>query len=317
MSEPQPRPAFPPPASISPEAQAVLAASFGFEPGSHPADGDLEGWQRWVEASDEPLRRMFGRFSLGDDVLRRTEFELDGVTTHVLHPAGVPDDAPIVVELHGGGLILCGGELAWKMTALRASERQAITWVPDYRMPPEHRYPAALDDCLAVYRRTLAERDPRRIALSGASAGGNLAAAMLLRAKDEGLPLPAAVILMTPELDLTESGDTFATLLGIDHLGLLAPVNRLYADGHDLAHPYLSPLFGDLTGFPPTFLQSGTRDLYLSNTVRMHRKLLDAGVPVELRVMEAAPHGGFGGRTPEDRAIADDMLAFLAEHLAS
>ncbi|GAA1110802.1 hypothetical protein GCM10009668_34540 [Nocardioides dubius] len=313
---PEPRPQFPPPSSISAEAQAVLAVSGGFALQPHPALDDIAGWERWVEASDGPLTKMLGGYQLSDDVMRRTEFEIDGVTTHVLHPVGVPDDAPVVVELHGGGLILCGGELSWKITAARAAERQAITWVPDYRMPPHHRFPVALDDCLAVYRRALAERDPSRIAVSGASAGGNLAAALMLRAKDDGLPLPAALILMTPELDLTESGDTFATLLGIDQLGLLAAVNELYADGQDLTHPYLSPLFGDVTGFPPTFLQSGTRDLYLSNTVRMHRKLLDAGVPVELRVMEAGLHGGFGGRTPEDRVINADMLAFLAEHLA-
>lgn len=314
---PDHRPSFPPPTSISPEAQQVLAAPFGFTPAPHPAPDDIAGWQRWVADNDEPVRRMYSATPWDDEVMRRTEQVIDGVHTYVLHPAGVPDDAPVVIELHGGGLILCGGEIAWRMSTQRASRRKAITWVPDYRMPPVHRYPAALDDCVAVYRHALTVRSPERIAVSGASAGGNLAAALTLRAHDENLPRPSALLLMTPELDLTESGDTFSTLLGVDHLGLLAPVNRLYADGHDLTHPYLSPLFGDVSGFPPTFLQSGTRDLYLSNTVRMHRKLLDAGVPVELRIMEAGLHGGFGGRTPEDHVIANDMLAFLDRHLAT
>jgi epsilon-lactone hydrolase len=86
--------------------------------------------------------------------------------------------------------------------------------------------------------------------------------------------MPAALVPLTPEVDLTESGDSFQTNVGIDTLPPLLATNRLYANGHDLAHPYLSPLFGDLTGLPPTFLQTGTRDLSLSNTVRMHRRLL-------------------------------------------
>jgi epsilon-lactone hydrolase len=94
----------------------------------------------------------------------------------------------------------------------------------------------------------------------------------------------------------------------------------LYADGHDLTDPYLSPLFGDFTkGFPPTFLQSGTRDLLLSDTVRMHRKLLQAGVTADLHVWEAMPHGGFGGifgqPTPEDQEMSETFVKFVDRHL--
>jgi monoterpene epsilon-lactone hydrolase len=88
----------------------------------------------------------------------------------------------------------------------------------------------------------------------------------------------------------------------------------LYAQGHDLRDPYLSPLFGDLSGFPPTFLQTGTRDLFLSNTVRMHRALRDAGVDAELHVWEAMPHGGFFG-APEDDEIGVEVRRFLEKHL--
>jgi acetyl esterase/lipase len=88
----------------------------------------------------------------------------------------------------------------------------------------------------------------------------------------------------------------------------------LYAQGHDLRDPYLSPLFGDLSGFPPTFLQTGTRDLFLSNTVRMHRALRDAGVDAELHVWEAMPHGGFFG-APEDDEIGVEVRRFLDKHL--
>jgi acetyl esterase/lipase len=181
-------------------------------------------------------------------------------------------------------------------------------------MPPDHPYPAALDDCIAAYRALLDQFDAAHIVVGGASAGGNLAAALGLRARDEGLPAPAGLVLLTPEVDLTESGDSFETNR---HLDVVLPqglpgANRLYAGGHDLADPYLSPLFGDFTrGYPPTFLQAGTRDLFLSNTVRMHRALLKAGIPVELHIFEGMPHGGFGG-SPEDEELDLAVQNFVA-----
>jgi acetyl esterase/lipase len=238
-----------------------------------------------------------------------------GIRVDVVTPDAVDADDRVVLEIHGGALISFGGALCTTMTRLAVGRLPLTTWGPDYRMPPDHPYPAALDDCLAAYRALLGERRPDRIVLSGTSAGGNLAAALVLRARDEGLPLPAAVVLGTPEVDLTESGDSFVTNLGLDpRLRPLMPVNLLYADGHDLAHPYLSPLFGDLRGFPPTILTTGTRDLFLSNTVRMHRALRRAGATADLHVLEAAPHGGFFGMAPEDAEITDEIRQFVDRH---
>lgn len=192
----------------------------------------------------------------------------------------------------------------------------AVTWAVDYRMPPDHPYPAPLDDCVAVYRALLRDHRPEDVVVGGASAGGNLAAALILRARDEGLPLPAAAVLLTPELDLTESGDSFRTNMGVDNVlsRSLMPANLLYAAGHDLAHPYLSPLFGDFSkGFPPTFVSAGTRDLFLSNAVRMHRALRSAGIEAELHVIEAAPHGGFFG-APEDAELDREARRFVDAH---
>jgi acetyl esterase/lipase len=139
---------------------------------------------------------------------------------------------------------------------------------------------------------------------------------MLLRAKTEGLPMPGGLVLLSPEVDLTESGDSFAVNAGVDVMlpGSLMANNRLYAGGADLASPYLSPLFGHLAGFPPTILLTGTRDLFLSNTVRMHRRLLAAHVEAELHVFEAMPHGGFGG-TPEDMEMASEAARFVHARL--
>jgi acetyl esterase/lipase len=185
----------------------------------------------------------------------------------------------------------------------------------DYRMPPDHPYPAALDDCVAVYAAEVARRGARNIIVGGGSAGGNLAAALMLRAKAQGLPMPAALMLMSPEVDLTESGDSFEVLMGIDPVlkSRLTETIALYADGHPLDDPLLSPLFGDLAGFPPTLLQSGTRDLFLSNTVRMHRRLRQAGVAAELHIFEAMPHGGFFAG-PEDEDKDREVAHFVATH---
>lgn len=198
--------------------------------------------------------------------------------------------------------------------ALTSVSVGARVWAVDYRMPPDHRYPAALDDCLTAYRALLKERRPEEIVVGGSSAGGNLAAALMLRARDEQLPLPAALVLSTPATDLTEAGDTWQTNLGLDNVltGSLLPAIQLYADGHDLRDPCLSPLFGDFTkGFPPTVLASGTRDLLLSDTVRMHRALRAAGVEAELHVFEAAGHGMFLGNTPEDDEKAREIRQFV------
>ena len=124
--------------------------------------------------------------------------------------------------------------------------------------------------------------------------------------------MPAGLMLLSPQADLTESGDSFQVNQLVDVIlpGSLMRNNQLYAADAELSHPYLSPLFGDLTGFPPSFLQSGTRDLFLSNTVRMHRALRQAGVPADLHVFEAMPHGGFMGNTPEDRDLAVEVTRF-------
>lgn len=283
------------------------------QPGAlpYPALDDKEGWRKYISMVDQaiiPLLRGAGLQSKA----RVEERDIGGVRVYDIIAPGVdPLGRGVVLDIHGGALILCGGELCVIMGINSAARVQKRVWSVDYRMPPDHPYPAALDDCIAAYRALLRERAPSEIVVSGGSAGGNLAAALMLRARDEGLPLPAGLILGTPEVDLTESGDSFRTNNGVDpSLRTLMPVNLLYANGHDLTLPYLSPLFGDLTGFPPTILTTGTRDLYLSNTVRMHRKLRAAGVPAELHVTEAGPHTGFPGG-PEGEEIDQEIRRFM------
>lgn len=313
-----PEPNFPVPQSVSEQAQAWLASAPPYGDGDMSTLADTDAWLEFIEARDAHIARIITEQVPADLPVVRDEIAVDGVTTFVLRPEHVADDlaTPLYLDIHGGGLIFGGGETCAAMAAPYALARNMITWSVDYRMPPLHPYPAGLDDCLTVYRRALEERPPEHIVVGGASAGGNLAAASLFRARDEGLPMPAALVLLSPEVDLTESGDSFETHRDVDHvLSSLMEVNRLYAGGEDLADPYLSPLFGDVSGFPPTFLQCGTRDLFLSNTVRMHRTLRDAGVDAELHVWEAMPHGGFGG-APEDIEVVLEVSKFLERHVS-
>jgi acetyl esterase/lipase len=303
---------------VSAEAQQFLASGLQAR-GDAPAVTDLDGWRALIEIANDGVAAMFDMRAQGS-VASLVTRDVDGVPVHVVTPQGVDErpDQAVYLDIHGGAFTMGYGHACRAMARHMATQVQMCTWAVDYRTPPDSPYPAPLDDCLTVYRRLVEEHDPRGVVVGGQSAGGNLAAALMLRARDEGLPLPAALVLLTPEADLTESGDSFATLMGIDPVltESLAPSIALYAAGHDLTDPYLSPLFGDLAPpFPPTLLQAGTRDLFLSNAVRMHRKLRGAGVDAELHVFEAMPHGGFFG-APEDDELAREVRRFICSHVS-
>jgi acetyl esterase/lipase len=314
---------IPVPTSVSDHARAVMEAGCAgvpdrlANPPELPALDDAEAWRERIHMTDEMMVFAFAD-RVDQSTFRYEERNVAGVQVVEITPHGAPtgDDAPVLLDIHGGALVGGGGEAGRLMSSISAQRAGLRTWAVDYRMPPDHPYPAPLDDCLAVYRTLLSRTPAEHVVVAGASAGGNLAAAMLLLAREESLPMPAALVLLSPEVDLTESGDTFATNVGVDYVlldGLGASI-ALYAGDHDLTDPLLSPLFGDLTGFPPTFLQSGTRDLFLSNTVRMHRALRDHGVDAELHVWEAMPHGGFFGAAPEDEQITTELRRFLARY---
>lgn len=304
------------PKSVSPEARAFLATMtqyMAMPRPPYPAIDDVEGWRKNREASDANMQAMSQGF-FGDSASNPTEtITIAGVTTHVAEPRGDFPEDRVYLDIHGGGLIYGSGEFCRAGAAASAARYGVRVYAVDYRVPPEHCFPAGLDDCLAVYADIVGRYGAENVVVGGASAGGNLSAALMLRARDEGLPLPAGLVLITPELDLTESGDSFEVNKFADVVLVqgLPEVNALYASGHNLAHPYLSPLFGDFSkGFPPTLLQAGTRDVFLSNVARMHTSLRRAGVPVEILLCEAMPHGGFAG-CPEDQEMYADIRDYI------
>jgi acetyl esterase/lipase len=306
---------IPVPRHLSQAAQAWLSMPRAASPATYPALDDAEGWRRHVAAGDAMIMQMYlnRRAALPCKI---TELHEDAALGYEVLPEGLPaDDRRVYLDIHGGALIMGAGEVCKAMAVGSASRLGARVIAVDYRMPPDDPFPAGLDDCLAFYRAVLRDHDPSEIIVGGASAGGNLAAALILRARDESLPMPAAAVLGSPEVDLTESGDSFHTNAGIDGMGTLMQANLLYAAGHDLSHPYVSPLFGDFAkGFPPTLLTAGTRDLFLSNATRMHRALRAAGIHAELHLLEAAAHGAFGGRSPEEGELDLEMRRFCHSH---
>ncbi len=321
---------IPVPTSVSREAQALLALGQLAPAGGvvWPLPADVDGWKVLILEQDRVTLEVLSQGTMASIVgftsprssasVEVEDMLVAGVSVYVATPGGVAeDDRRVYLDLHGGGFVFGGGDLCRWATADMAPWIGARVWSIDYRMPPDHPYPAALDDCVAVYRALLEQRDHTEIIVGGGSAGGNLAAALVLRARDEGLPLPAAAVLMTPAVDLTASGDTWQTNMGVDwgFGGSFQPAFSLYAGEQDVHHPYVSPLYGDFSkAFPPTILTSGTRDVVLSDTVRMHRALRAAGISAELHVWEAASHGMFMGLAAEDAEHKQEIRRFIDLH---
>jgi acetyl esterase/lipase len=307
---------IPLPSTISEQARAYMTMMGAPRPlPSYPSPQDTEAWRKYIAGQAEMMKQMMAARATapsdGTETIRLGEFNV-----YTAKPAKLAANRQnhAYLDIHGGALVFGGGEACKMMAASSAERWGAELYSVDYRMPPDHPYPTAVDDCLAAYKYLLKQYPAQNIVVGGGSAGGNLAAATILKARDEGLPLPAGVVLLTPMTDLTEAGDSFETMRDLDVIlrRRLFECGALYAGGKDLKTPYISAIFADFSkGFPRTFLQSGTRDLFLSNTVLLHRAMRRAGIEAELHIWEAMPHGGFGGASPEDRDMTEEARRFL------
>jgi len=315
--------AFPVPQDISPAAQALVGAPYRV-PAWNAAPANADEWRALVKKlADASLPSLAkARETLGVTMEATT---MGGVKCFVFTPKTMPEAHrnQLIVNAHGGGYVYGPGESGTAEAMLTAAYGGYKVIEFDYRMPPDAPYPAAMDDAMAVWKAALAMQDPSRMAIIGTSTGGGMALAMILRAKQEGLALPAAIAPGTPWSDLTETGDSYKANEWVDNVlvsysGYLAHAALLYANGHDLKDPQLSPIYGDFHGFPPAILTSGTRDLFLSNTVRTHRKLREAGVEAELQVFEGFSHAQylFDATAPETKEAFTEIAAFFDKHLA-
>lgn len=248
-----------------------------------------------------------------------------GVKTHIVSPKTIPEKNKdkVLVYVHGGGYILNGGEGSVPEAMAMAHYGQIKVISIDYRMLPDYPFPAGLDDVIAVYKDVLKSYKPANIGMFGTSAGSGLTAAAMFKLKELNLPQPAVVGLGTPFIDITKTGDSYFTNQDLDNFlvtydGLLASIAKLYAGSNDMKNPLISPIYGDFKkGFPPTILTSGTRDLFLSNTVRTHQKLREAGIDAYLQVFEGCSHAFYLQvlDSPESKQAYQEMVKFFDKYL--
>lgn len=219
-----------------------------------------------------------------------------------------------VLAFHGGAYVT-GSPLSLSIPVAKNGGPDVIS--VDYRMSPEHPYPAGHQDALAVYRALLDTVGAQRLAVMGDSAGGGLALTLLQGAAAEGLPMPAALVAAFPWGDLSMSGPSSTTNRGRDVLvhSQIVQAAAWYADGRDLQDPAISPLFGSFSGFPPTYLFIGTRDLILDDSRRMADKMRREGVDVHLDVFPDAPHGFNAVPFPAGRQANRRARSFLNSRL--
>jgi epsilon-lactone hydrolase len=251
-----------------------------------------------------------------------TAAALGGVPTAEITIDGV-EPRHVVVYFHGGVYVL-GDAFAAAGLASQIGRRARATVISvDYRLAPEHPYPAAVDDALAAYQALLdTGTAPSDIAFAGESAGGGLAIATLVNARDHGLPLPAAAFVMSPYADLTLAGTTMETKASADPLmsweALQSRVSD-YTAGHDAALGLISPIFADLSGLPPLIIQAGTHEVLLDDAIRLARQAATADVEVTLDITPQVPHvfQTFYPILDEAAAALDRAGQFLSAHLTS
>jgi acetyl esterase/lipase len=315
---------IPVPPTASPQLQAIIAAPYRVPNWNADPKSPAE-WKELISrlAVAGAARQKEVREKLGVTLETST---IGGVKVFVLTPKDIPpaNRNRLLVHVHGGGYVYNPGEAGTGEATVMAAYGGFKVISIDYRMPPDFPYPAAMDDAMAVWKEVVKMHDPRNMAIFGSSTGGGMTLAMILRARQEGLPLPAAIAPGTPWSDLTETGDTYKTNEWVDNVlvsyhGYLRRAAELYANGHDLKDPQLSPIYGDFSGFPPTILTSGTRDLFLSLTVLTHRKLRRAGVEAALEVFEGASHAQYyiDPFTPESKEAFAEIASFFDKHLGN
>jgi acetyl esterase/lipase len=310
----------PTPTTISPQAQAMLRSKLPVGGNPTPKSrSDAAGWAAYRKAGDTGMIMMTRHYA--------TQYPGE-VVTHQLSASKLYEITPgdlaaenrgrAIYYVHGGGFTLGGGEAAIYPAMQMAGMAKCKVYSIDYRLAPEFPFPVPLDDTLEGYRFILGQHDARRVGVFGPSAGANLVPAMVLKARDLGVPMPATCAMHSCPSDMSQQGDTGYTNDTVDIILKHASpeLSRTYAGDHDLKDPYLSPVYADYAkGFPPSVLTSGTRDLLLSGTVRLHRAMVRAGVKAELHVWEAMTHAPFFN-APEEQELYMQHIDFMLAHMA-
>lgn len=231
-------------------------------------------------------------------------------------------DLPVVMHVHGGAYTLCSPVTHRGLARGLSRGAGGVAWVPDYRLAPEHPFPAAVDDVVASYRWLLEDQGvpPQSIAVTGDSAGGGLALALLLRAREEGLPLPACYVGLSPWTDLTGASPSILDNNGRDALfgavptPLAALLGELYAA--DTSHPLVSPVYADLSGLPPMLVHVGMDELIRDDGLRLVARAREHGVDASAGTFAGMWHVFQVFPVPEARRSLREIGGFIRRHTA-
>jgi acetyl esterase/lipase len=310
------------PTTISPEARAVFEAYRALLTAPRPAppktlaDFDL----MYQSAEDRSLAVSEARLAQLQPTV--AELRLNGTLIYEVKPRNYEDDGSAIVFVHGGGFVLGSARSSLGEAAGIAALTGRRVYDVDYTVAPRGDWKLATDQVMNAYKGVLElGHDAARVGLTGGSAGAAIAASATLKIRDNGLPMPAALVLLCPMSDFTEGGDTRYTLMEADPalwLPQVRPGLDAYAAPEDQRNPYVSPVYGDFSlGYPPTLIQGGTKEFLVSDMVRLHRAIKRGGGVSNLELYEGMPHGFMGlmADAPEGREARAEELAFWNRYL--
>jgi acetyl esterase/lipase len=313
------------PSTISPEAARGLRTLYGLIKAQPKRKKPLsaEDWDRQnarISAIVSPLNMK----TLKElDATTATE-TLGGVPVIRIRPKGYKANGRTLIYLHGGGYTLFSAATLVGLPASIASASGTEVISVDYTLAPRGNCRTVTDQVIAVWKALLASgATPKATGILGDSAGGGMAAGVVFKMRDQGLELPGALYLLSPWADLTRTGDTYTTLGAADPLldaESLSWSAEAYADPADLKNPYASPIYGDYTkAFPPTLIQAGTREIFLSHAVRQYQAIRAGGHEAILDMYEGMPHvhQTLIPNAPESRTAIARAAAFFEAHLST
>jgi len=310
------------PETISPEWGALIAARGKGRENPVPAPSDFDGWKALQAANDKAKEAGADEKAKAFGATYR-ETEIAGVPVIEVTPAELASTDKIAVYTHGGAYVLNSVKAVIDSPMLFAAKTGLRVIAVDYTLAPQSKWRQTTDEVIAVFK-GLAEQGftAGDIVLYGDSAGGGLAAGATLKMRDLGMEMPAALVLWSPWADISETGDTYVTLRDAEpyytYEHILGPSALAYADVEDHKNPYVSPVYGDFSqGFPPTLIQGGTKEIFLSNFVRLYQALDQAGQIVKLDIYEGMPHV-FAPTLPETResqAATAKVRDWVSEYL--
>lgn len=303
----------PVPTTISLEAQKSLARPVSDVPTHETLEERRRKTDEWQNRAGTEFRALYPV-----DVNMQV---IAGVHTRVVTPLTIPTENAnrVLINVHGGGFNSDSGSLTETVPLANLTKTKVVAVL--YRLAPEHPFPAAVDDTVAVYKELLKTYQPQKIALYGTSAGAILTAEVAVQLRRLGLPLPGALGIFSGMGDFSRYGDSQAIYALGGFSGPLTvpgktPKDDSYTGSTDRKDPVLSPFYADLRGFPPTLLITSTRDLLLSGTTVLHRAFLRAGVDAPLVVFEALPHAFWNDpHLPETKEANEIMARFFEKQL--